>query len=649
MNSCPPLNIDQLKSLTNSLQQEDYYKMGRMLGVGRWTLFVNSITKKRDTQLHNLINKMNATLAALEQKGIKLFDPNIVEKEYLQKAAKYRESRQVYLNTVDAIGKQMKKLHGINPKLNKAFQELKCRERGLLYSLGQSNGGFDILEKPSIEWFGKIKEAAINWKKKQPLSIDSNLNELEIGQIEELAKYPEWLKIVYDNPSYLNEVFSWCLRDFNPVEVIVKCFETQKRLKKALLSPNLGYVKNILLTKKENEVLAFTTIPAKKAENVKKRILTLSIYHGRFDKFESHLQERINILDPKTKVHFKQGNHHLTVAQLFKEFSQKNAREVDFNMCADWGIVPFNPVKGMPNADKKCYDMPKLEENNWIDQIPASRIASHAELLAQYGEDKLKDRDFFFKIMATRQSKDLNVLNCHAYWQLFFRMKDGNWKVLNIGLYAYRFQQGLLDGLWLFCHTLRRVVCLMDQNGGYSHRQRGGCPFFLSKSEEQNFLKNFFKLLHSQGVFQFAGRNCAFAVQKNAEKSLIGLPNLFKIPVTWAKTGAAPLDKILAWAKHQKKWVKESAVTFLHTILLSFRTHKVKKKKKEVQYSVSEFLNNQKHEKEIFVPAFLPYNIDEAMKKGMNYHNGELYWGHTGEKMPQFKAMAAMAASKSEK
>ena len=96
---------------------------------------------------------------------------------------------------------------------------------------------------------------------------------------------------------------------------------------------------------------------------------------------------------------------------------------------------------------------------------------------------------------------------------------------INIGCYAHRFQDGLFDGLWLFCATLRRVVSLMDQSANLTNRHRTAYPIFPNDVEKKDLLKNIYKLMTSNGVFQFAGHNCARPVQKNTAKCIKNLPN----------------------------------------------------------------------------------------------------------------------------
>ncbi len=624
------LSMPELKQIYHILDEEDpnFNKIGKLTKEGRWSYLINSIGHRIEPRLLYLIKKINQSFTHLEQKGVKIFDAGIEDRVYQEKARLYREGYQIYFRIAERMEDQLLEIKNQSPELKQAYHELQCREIGLRYSLGKANGGLDALEESGQEQLQELIQRAQSWKKGQKLAIDQELNELELEQLKKLATYPEWLKVVYKNPVYLAEVFNWCLRDDNSVEVIVKCYETRRCLKGALLSSSLGYVRDPTAVDRQNDVIAFRTQQTK-IEHVAKRVLTASIYHGSFKHFEPGMQERVNILKPSNVIHFK-GNYLITVKNLWKESAQKNAREVNINLCADWGFVNFHPVRGSWNGDKHCYDMPAMTEKDWVDYVPAGRIISHEALVEQYG-DKIKDRSFFFKVMSTREHLDLNALDCHAWWQLYIRMEDGKWKVTNIGTYAYRFQKGIIDGLSLFCATVKRVLSLMDQNCNYTHRQRAGYPIFPEEQKGQAVLNRIYRLMLATGVFQFTGRNCAYAVQTITQKIIKDLPNFFLMPISQAKTGIPPVDWLLAWANSQGKKVCWLVITLLHTLLLSYRNLSITKVKGQVCYSVKEYL---KKRHEIYNPAFLPYQIAKAHQTGEEpFVNGELYWGHTEEKL----------------
>jgi hypothetical protein len=630
-----PLSINQLQTILYHLQGDypNLNKIGEITREGRWNHLVNGLLHRSQPRLLVLVEKVNQTLSHLEQKGVKIFDASIADPTYKKKAHSYRMERKIYLDVAEAIRQQLSALQEVCPELKKAYCELQRREVSLRYNLGEANGGLDALAEPNEELLADLKQRAIAWKIKQKLTINSGLNELDERQLKELAKYPEWLKIVRDDPSYFPIVLDWCLTTFNQPEIIIKYPEFIGRLNKALLKSNLGYVRNIVLTSPENEILAFTKVPTK-VDRVAKRILTAAIYHGSFKKFEPEQQERINILKPNGSIHFKKGNYTLTVQEFLEELGQKNKRESKISLCADWGFINFDSVQGVWNASLQCFEMPDMTGENATDHVPPARIVAHEELVEQYGE-QIKDRRFFFKIMASRKHLDLNALDCHAFWQFYIRMDDGNWKVINPGVFAYRFPQNALDALWMFGATLVRVLCLMDQNGSYTHRQRGGYADFSAEEKQTALLASIYRLISSNGVFQMLGHNCAFAVQTMTGQFINDLPNIFRMPVTEAKTGIGPFDRLLAWAHHQWEWVRWLVLSMVHTLFLSHRSLTVQEESGEVHYSTREYFRKYGHD--IFNPSYFLYQIEQARKTGGEgvFAKGEIYWSHTDEKIFQ--------------
>lgn len=627
------LSVGEAQRITEELNNEypNFSVIREATHVGRWTYFTRNLLYGKSSHWIDLANKVNQLFVQLEESGVKVFDPTIQETSYQEKAREYRQIREVYLNLAKTLDQKLSDIKKGSP-LQKSLYELKCREVSLRYFLGRDNGGLDPLPSPTQADLADLTNRALDWKKKQKMAVTKDLNELELMQLKELSCYPEWLKIVYQNKDFLNEILGWSLRDFDSVEVAAKCHEVRRRIKENFLASNLGYVKNLNLTDKENEVLAFRTVPTK-VDNISRRILTVSVYHGSFKTFEPDQQERFNFLKLKKPIHFKQGNYTVSVGEFLKEIGQKNLREANISLCADWGFVNFHPVKGVWNADEQIYLMPKMTEKDFLDHIPAARIASHEELLAQYG-DKIKDRDLFFKLMSTRKNLDLNTLDCHGFWQFYSRMDDGNWKVTNLGTYAYKFPQNVIDKVWQFCNSLLMVLCLMDQNGYYTQRQRGGVPVFEDKETNESLLAKIYRLINSNGIFQFAGRNCSYYVQKITQEVMEKLPNLFLLPVIECKTGILPLDRLIAWAKHQKDWVKKLVVHILQIIFLS---HRKIKDENNTDYSMRDFFREM--DQRIFNPSYLLYQIVNNQKSEEGFFSeGELYWSHTDEKLYQLEA-----------
>jgi hypothetical protein len=182
---------------------------------------------------------------------------------------------------------------------------------------------------------------------------------------------------------------------------------------------------------------------------------------------------------------------------------------------------------------------------------------------------------------------------------------------------------------------------LLEQNCYYTHRQRGGIPIFCSDKAKDDLLSRIFNMIHASAVFQFSGRNCAYAIQEIIEDMIDQklleeeLPNFFRMPLTMGRTGVGPLDLLLAWAHDQWEWVKWLVLTMLHTCFLSHRSLRIE----DEDYSTREYF--AKNGYEIYNPSYLPWQINEARKRGEGpFANGELYWGHTEEKKFQRAALA---------
>jgi hypothetical protein len=131
------------------------------------------------------------------------------------------------------------------------------------------------------------------------------------------------------------------------------------------------------------------------------------------------------------------------------------------------------------------------------------------------------------------------------------------------------------------------------------------------------------------------GHNCAFAVQTMTGQFINDLPNIFRMPVTEAKTGIGPFDRLLAWAHHQWEWVRWLVLSMVHTLFLSHRSLTVQEESGEVHYSTREYFRKYGHD--IFNPSYFLYQIEQARKTGGEgvFAKGEIYWSHTDEKIFQ--------------
>lgn len=585
-----PLQDWQMDVLDQEFQKinPDWHVIDQLAGQSKKRIWnwISQIYKKQESKWQPLLEKLNQTFIRLEQEGVIVFDPSFSGNR--QEWGTYTTRYQQYFRVAKKVLKLSK--GGLtSAKLKQGRFELRCRLVGCCYQLGKENQGLSPLQEPDQELFKRLEELAKNWKSNQDLAVSKELNHIDQSQLRELARYPKWTKRVLENPTYLKEVFSWCLKEDCSVEVLVKCYETRKILKASLLSGYLGYGRNQEVISQENEVLAFRDLPSR-IEGQSKRVLTLAIYHGGFQQFEADQQERVNILDPNQEIHFKQGNRRITVKQLFRECARKNETEVDFTVSI-WGMIHRHPVYGIRQGNTQTYDSSHIADRDWIHHVPPVAITSHRELKERYG-DRVDQHQLFFKVMSSRQFLDgLNAASAHSYLLVYIPMKEGHWKVLSIGFFAYRFQRGNVDRLMLIGYTSPRILCETDQNHCYTMRQRGEAEPIFPKPEE---MENFLALLNKKrigGVFQFSGRNCAHPIQKYAEKCISNLPNFFKMRLTKGKLGVSAFDNLLLAADGKSEAGRLKFVGCLHRTLGSRRVlHVYKEDPTQSNYSIYSYI-----------------------------------------------------------
>ncbi len=353
-----------LISVCSNQKRLNFKDMVKMNDADRSALIEDIRTCRESFRLEQITCIVNQCFTDCEEQGVKIFQ-DVTQ----QHAQRYRNKREKIFEIARAISERVEDLRKtspplINKKLQSFYQELQRREIGLKYSLGDSNGYLKTLEVAEPKCLKKLIRCAKAWKKQQILAIHEDLDRLELEQLRELAKYPEWTNIVMKDGEYLNQVFNWCLRDFNQPEVIIKCYETHQRIKKALLSSNLGNIRRA-----GNEILSFYN---EEGINTRKRVLTACFYHGNFNRFEPAQQEKVNILKPNQAINFKRGNYRTSIKEIFDELAKKNFKEAKVNLCA-WGFVNFHPTE-VGYWDEKSQKYLRMANNiteeNWYDFIP---------------------------------------------------------------------------------------------------------------------------------------------------------------------------------------------------------------------------------------------------------------------------------------
>lgn len=633
-------NEAELLSLKDHLSNSpnDWNGLGKMVKESFWEKIVSRILRiDHHHKLFKVIQKVNASFVRLEQEGMLIFDNQNQDPAHLKQAKEYRQRLKLHRDVVKVLLKQFDKLEKVTyGELAKEIHILSCHSIALRYRLGKAPGGIEPLPIGLVvsqnnknryeDALTTLKKLALVWKKKQVfLSNRTTLTTNELKQLQRAARYHRWVPLLAKDKHYQKLFFNEILRDGTLVEAFIKYPYTRSILKKALLPCYIGRIRHMGQYEVQRIMDVNTDNPL-----VKKRILAIPVYYGSYERFEADKQQWINVSDPSQIVDFHNGNDRVPVSEVINELAKANFRQVRFNL-SKWGLTNFHPVEGgYWDANLKAYVRAPMTRDNWTQYVPPGDIVDQADLERVYG-DRVKGRTFFLKMMATRKNPDLNASDAHGMMRLYIYLGNDKWKVLDVGVFAYRFRkegsiQGAIDGLYLFCHTIKRVLAFVDQNGGYTHRQRAAFPLFPTEQEGRSILQLIYDISQQPGVFQFSGENCSYPLQDIIEKSMSGTPNFYRLRVTRGRAGFLPLDFSLYILDKCPAFIRRIGVKMIHTLFGSFRKLQIIKDGQPVDYSVANYYRNTE---EMSHPSYLHLQIEEARRSGQGpFVNGELTWGN---------------------
>jgi hypothetical protein len=648
--SFQPLTLDQLEQLSSLLDKKaPLDEIGRLvLNEGNYSRFIHKVLGRNQRRIADIISRVNASFVHLEQKGVKIYDDQIKDPVYQEAKEKYRNRFKVYTRSFQSIDKWINSLSLTSSHL-KEYHTLNSYFVGMQYQIGAAGGGWDPLPDYDREIYRKLKEEALKWKQSEPLAVNkTTINSLEKAQLKEAARYKEWTKLL-ENDEYQTEFFKWAILSWNPVDAFILCPHTQSSIHYALLYYNLGRardcspeeLKGNMRKPDKEEVLAFKTIETSKP-NVFKRVLTLPVYQGDYQQFDPDQQTRINILNPNEKVTFKQeeAEYTLTVQQIWDECSQKDIRESKINFFK-WGFTNFHAVERFWDEKTCKYIKPPMTKDNWMDYVPFSDMLTDKEIAVmkkQYNIDPTAQK--FYKVMANRQYADKRALECHGFWRFYIHVGEGKWKVIDTGLYAYRFKKGFFDSLKLFCATVKRVLSVFEMAGNMP-RQKGGYAPPQNQEHAQKQSDRIYRYMTQNRAFQLPGKNCSRPIQRDAEKRIFikegeKVPNLFRQSMAEGKSGYFLLDAYLAFFARFGNYPRFQhfgiyAACKLFELFAESTSMEIDKGEKKVSYSTGCYF---KKTLDLYNPALLLHNIIEDQKKGEGpFVNGELYWTVTDEKL----------------
>lgn len=598
--------------------------------------------------LYKISLKANESFRLLEQKAVKIF-PSDLSEDLAEQFEAYKKRFIPYLSFANSVEGC---LRGQNHRGNSDLlatssvwkQELLSLESNFIalrYRLGLANGGID----PSFNQhlYESLQKQALAWKSDQKLSPEKGLNDLENRQLWEAAHYIEWWPLMA-NEEYRNDFFNWALRDYNPVDVFIMFRNTQKKIKYALLSGILGRIRK----PGEQGPLRIEEVWTEKAGKIGKRILTLPFYQGDHLRFNPDDAKRINILKPSDLVTFA-SNFTLSIDQLWKELAVKLVKDSKINYSAEHGLINYHPAEGVWDGQNQRFIKHVLDRESWWRMIPAADTIPDAVVQKKYS-DRLQGRAMFFKVVATRQHKDLTAFRCHGFWQIYIKSEENQyWKVLDIGAYPAIFPVTAMEQIRYFCNTVEGVCVLMDQNGSYSHRQSAAIPFFPDEHQMEALLKNIYDHFYGNPPipFQFCGENCSCPVQTKVQEVFPETPNLFLISMSRVKTGFQLLDKLLEFLEKCSLPIRLWGIKIILNLFGALRKFVVNRAGVSTTYSVNKFYEKQQAEQQaryespvlqMYHPASLHGRVEQAQQKIQSFDdkffvNGEITWGNTMMKL----------------
>lgn len=319
--------------------------------------------------------------------------------------------------------------------------ELKRRYVALKYRIELENGGVTKSEESDKNLFEWLSGTATTWRNNQSMipsrkkiTSEGLPKELTPGQqrrLRETCRYPEFIAMLKLDPVLQENFFKWVIRNRNSVQAFVEFPAMHQKLRQSLLAPRIGFCGGQILRvinesqqerkertehegdlKREGEYKEFKeggSISRDGAKDVQ------MLFEGRW----------LSILDEKKEVTFRGGNVR-TIQQVFQQFTRKRNT---------WGRVEVLSEKlGICNwhAGKMAfYDKSTRKYNevpltgDWWEKLPPTKILTLSQAQNRYGRH-CDGSNWGAKIMATRESLDLELAGTHSYIEVAAPGRNAN-------------------------------------------------------------------------------------------------------------------------------------------------------------------------------------------------------------------------------
>lgn len=584
-----------------------------------------------EERILNIYKRMIEKLDRREEKGIKRYDNPQSDRaiKYAKKIGLYVNNCRILLDKVAQNDSEKFKL--IKNRLQSMDSEamLKIKDKlerkivALKYRANSSLFGYDE-GSDSEENFQILKKLGEEWKSGQKLAKDTTqLNELEILQLKEAAKYDKWIPLMQKDENYRKKFFRWAFDNHNPVKVFICCPLTRKRICDAILSSSIGVNRRVELDGKvTNEILKFDLEDLPNGEG-QREVLTLPVFQEKSPR-NGKTMHRYNILNPNGVIFFDQAKTISdTVKNIFEISGKKNENEVEYNFGA-YGLFKGNPKEYYFEALKNGI----LVDDFYEDFMP-TEIVSKDYLIELYGkQEAIVKGKVFFRIAGSYKGKGLG--DTHGWLQIF--VPDGdNFKVIDYGKFAIEYVMGWWAKYLAVAGTNQCVYIPFDQNGSMTHRRVTTVPIFTSEEETEVLLQKIKAQLQEVDVFQFAtDKNCAanaeFLIRESlAENNPLKESRFFESNVFDGEMGF--LEEYLSSLKDKHWVIQYLGIVVAMLVFAAWRTYELLG---EVKNSVWRYYMDKVWEGQpvyLYGPALLanrdlPYTVT--------------YYGNTERKLPHY-------------
>lgn len=468
--------------------------------------------------------------------------------------------------------------------LKEEIAQLKQRMVALEYRLEKVNGGLDP-ETPTKTQLEDLKKLANQWKKRQLIFINDDLNQTELETLRQAAQFPAFITVLHLSAAIQDDFFQWILRDQMSCIPFIEFPALINTLSKSHLDGRLACQGcDLLKIKKENigggGIQKIVTLP----------------FEGR----------DINILDENLMVTF-QGHLKMRIKEVFEVFKSKELVAGDLEFMRE-GIINWNIHQlGYWDNETKGYKQINVDQAKWWWQLPSFEVLSLEQAKERYGQ-QLDGILWSASASATRGVPSLTYEKTHAFMELAIPLSKQSYAVFDFGKLAYRYPGTIWELMEMFCKNVHATVAYPDDNVYYSQRQHALHAFTLTPDQGESLMElikeDIKKSRTYNFIYQIESENCAKWVQTKLE-AILGedqVPNLYRMQLLDTEP-EGPVSHLFRFIKSLPENWQVPFITRLHLILGASRQTWIEENGQLVAKSL------QRHSfwdtGEIYLPAFM--------------------------------------------